>query len=166
VFSVVHVGLKLLGLPTALSYTLCKALLCMLPTNGGEMLTLIAAILLGRTLPITPVQILGVNMITAVTLALALAFEPSEGNVMKRPPRAPNTPILSGFLLWRIGFVSLIIVAGNFGLFLWERGHRSDTDKARSASPRERSSSCSVTMANFSSRAEARCLRRGTRSWC
>jgi magnesium-transporting ATPase (P-type) len=108
-----------------------KALLFILPTNGGETLILIAAIVLGRTLPITPVQILWVNMITAVTLALALAFEPSEGDVMKRPPRAPNAPILSGFLLWRIGFVSLIIVAGTFGLFLWERSQGTDIEIAR-----------------------------------
>jgi magnesium-transporting ATPase (P-type) len=108
-----------------------KALLFILPTNGGETLTLIAAILLGRALPITPVQILWVNMITAVTLALALAFEPSEGDVMKRPPRAPNAPILSGFLLWRIAFVSLIIVAGVFGLYLWERSRGADIEFAR-----------------------------------
>jgi potassium/sodium efflux P-type ATPase len=108
-----------------------KALLFILPTNGGETLTLIAAILLGRALPITPVQILWVNMITAVTLALALAFEPSEGDVMKRPPRAPNAPILSGFLLWRIAFVSLIIVVGVFGLYLWERSRGADIEFAR-----------------------------------
>lgn len=108
-----------------------KALLFILPTNGGETLTLIAAILLGRTLPITPVQILWVNMITAVTLALALAFEPSEGDVMRRPPRAPKAPLLSPLLLWRIGFVSLIIVAGTFGLFLWERAQGADIEMAR-----------------------------------
>lgn len=108
-----------------------KALLFILPTNGGETLTLIAAILLGRTLPITPVQILWVNMITAVTLALALAFEPSEGDVMRRPPRAPKAPLLSPLLLWRIGFVSLIIVAGTFGLFLWERAQGADIETAR-----------------------------------
>ncbi|HXH08308.1 MAG TPA: cation-transporting P-type ATPase [Alphaproteobacteria bacterium] len=108
-----------------------KALLFILPTNGGETLTLIAAILLGRTLPITPVQILWVNMITAVTLALALAFEPSEGDVMRRPPRAPKAPLLSPLLLWRIGFVSCIIVAGTFGLFLWERLQGADIEIAR-----------------------------------
>ena len=62
-----------------------------------------AAILLGLTLPITPVQILWVNMVTAVTLGLALAFEPAEPDVMRRPPRAPDEPLLSGFLAWRVG---------------------------------------------------------------
>ncbi|MBI5135751.1 MAG: cation-transporting P-type ATPase [Nitrospirae bacterium] len=98
-----------------------KAILFILPTNGGEALTLIAAIAMGRMLPITPVQILWINMITAVTLALALAFEPAEGDVMRRPPRDPGEPLLSRLLIWRIVFVSLILVAGAFGLFLWER---------------------------------------------
>ncbi|MGM0553687.1 MAG: cation-transporting P-type ATPase [Pseudomonadota bacterium] len=96
-----------------------KAILFLLPTNGGQAFTIVAAILLGLTLPLTPVQVLWVNMVTAVTLALALAFEPTEPGVMQRPPRAPNTPLLSGFLLWRIGFVSVLLVAGTFGHFLW-----------------------------------------------
>jgi magnesium-transporting ATPase (P-type) len=108
-----------------------KAILFILPTNGGEALTLIAAILMGRQLPITPVQILWVNMITAVTLALALAFEPPEPNVMRRPPRDPREPILTPLFIWRIVFVSLILVAGTFGLFVWERGHGAAIETAR-----------------------------------
>ncbi|MGD8999441.1 MAG: cation-transporting P-type ATPase [Granulosicoccaceae bacterium] len=108
-----------------------KSILFVLPTNGGEMLTIIGAILLGRMLPITPVQILWINMITAVTLALTLAFEPPEHNVMQRPPRAPREPLLSGFLVWRIIFVSLILVIGTFGLFLWERDHGASLELAR-----------------------------------
>ena len=108
-----------------------KSILFVLPTNGGEMLTIIAAILLGRLLPITAAQILWVNMITAVTLALTLAFEPPERNVMQRPPRNPREPILSGFLIWRIIFVSLIIVTGTFGLFLWEREQGASIELAR-----------------------------------
>ncbi|MCK4608724.1 MAG: cation-transporting P-type ATPase [Gammaproteobacteria bacterium] len=98
-----------------------KAILYILPTNGGEALSVMLAILLGHMLPITAVQILWVNMITAVTLALALGFESAESNVMKRKPRAPHEPILSGFLIWRIGFVSVLLVAAIFGLFLFER---------------------------------------------
>lgn len=94
-----------------------KAILFILPTNGGEALIIMLAIFLGQVLPITPVQILWVNMVTAVTLALALAFEGAETDIMKRRPRAPNEPILSGFLVWRIVFVSLLLVAGAFGLF-------------------------------------------------
>jgi magnesium-transporting ATPase (P-type) len=96
-----------------------KAILFLLPTNGGQAFTIVAAILLGLTLPLTPVQVLWVNMVTAVTLALALAFEPTEPGVMERPPRPPETPILSRFLIWRVVFVSALLVAGTFGHFLW-----------------------------------------------
>ena len=108
-----------------------KSILFILPTNGGEAFTIIAAIVTGRMLPITPVQILWINMITAVTLALTLAFEPAEKNVMQRHPRDPKEPILSSFLIWRILFVSLILVAGTFGLFLWERDHGASIELAR-----------------------------------
>ncbi|HOB63088.1 MAG TPA: cation-transporting P-type ATPase [Candidatus Competibacteraceae bacterium] len=97
-----------------------KALLFTLPTNGAQALVIVAAILLGVTLPITPVQILWVNMVTAVTLALALAFEPAESNVMQRPPRDPGQPLLSGILLWRIGAVSVLLVIAPLALFQWE----------------------------------------------
>ncbi len=109
-----------------------KSIMFILPTNGGEAFIIIAAIIMGSVLPITPAQILWVNMITAVTLALTLAFEPPEQDVMQRPPRDPREPILSGFLIWRITFVSLIIVVGTFGLFLWEIAQGTALDVARS----------------------------------
>ena len=96
-----------------------KAILFLLPTNGGEALTIMAAVLLGLTLPLLPAQVLWVNMVTAVTLGLALAFEPAEPGLMKRRPRPPDTPILSGFLVWRVVFVSALLLAGTFGHFLW-----------------------------------------------
>ncbi|TVQ50038.1 MAG: cation-transporting P-type ATPase [Gammaproteobacteria bacterium] len=96
-----------------------KAILFILPTNGGQAFTIVAAILLGLTLPLTPVQVLWVNMVTAVTLALALAFEPPEPGLMERPPRDPATPLLTPLLIWRIAFVSAILVAGTFGHYLW-----------------------------------------------
>jgi len=108
-----------------------KAILFILPTNGGEALVIMAAIMMGKMLPITPVQILWVNMITAVTLALTLAFEPPEANVMQRPPRNAKEPLLTGQLIWRIVFVSLIIVTGTFGLFLWEQFHGETIEHAR-----------------------------------
>jgi len=108
-----------------------KAITFILPTNGGEALILIAAIALDRTLPLTPVQILWVNMITAVTLALALAFDPPEPGVMSRPPRAADEPLLSRFLIWRIGFVSTILLLGTFGLFLYEREAGASIERAR-----------------------------------
>ncbi len=95
-----------------------KALLFILPTNGAESLVLMAAILLGIIMPITPAQILWVNMVTAVTLALAISFEPMEEDVMKRSPRKPGTPILGKLFVWRITFVSFLI--GGFTLMMFK----------------------------------------------
>ncbi len=94
-----------------------KALLFILPTNGAESLVLMAAIILGIAMPITPAQILWVNMVTAVTLALAISFEPMEEKVMERPPRKPGEPILGTLFLWRITFVSFLI--GGLTLFMF-----------------------------------------------
>ncbi len=109
-----------------------KAILFILPTNGGEALIILAAILLGfHHLPLTPVQILWVNMVTAVTLALSLAFEPPEKNVMRRPPRDAHEPMLTPHLVWRIVFVSVILMSGTFGLFLWETDQGASIERAR-----------------------------------
>ncbi|UNC93188.1 cation-transporting P-type ATPase [Candidatus Contubernalis alkaliaceticus] len=95
-----------------------KTILFILPTNGAEVLVLIGAILVGATLPITPVQILWVNMVTAVTLALALSIEPMEKKVMELPPRNHKEPILGSYFLWRILFVS-VLIAGLTALGYW-----------------------------------------------
>ena len=96
-----------------------KSLLFILPTNAGEALVLLSAIAMGVTLPITPLQILWVNMITAVTLALALAFEPAEADLMCRPPRDPGAPLLSHQLRWRVLFIALLMTGVCLGLFLY-----------------------------------------------
>jgi magnesium-transporting ATPase (P-type) len=93
-----------------------KAIMFLLPVNGGESMCLIAAILIGIPLPITPVQILWVNMVSSVALAMALAFEPPEPDVMRRPPRPFGEPILSGFIIWRILLVSTLFAIGVFGM--------------------------------------------------
>ena len=86
-----------------------KSILFVLPTNGAEGFVMMASVLIGGHMPITPLQILWINLVTAVTLGFALAFEPGEPNVTTRPPRKPNEPILDGFLIWRIGFVSVLL---------------------------------------------------------
>lgn len=108
-----------------------KAILYILPTSIGEALTIITAILLGLVLPVTAVQILWVNMVTTVTLALALAFEPPEGDVMQRPPRPPSAPILGRFMVWRIVLVSLLMLAAVFGLFIYVLQTGADLETAR-----------------------------------
>jgi magnesium-transporting ATPase (P-type) len=108
-----------------------KSILFILPTNGGEALTILAAVAMGRMLPVTAAQILWVNMITAVTLALSLAFEAGEADLMRRRPRPPSEPLLTGFMTWRIIFVSVLMVIGTFGLFLWERAQGTGLEEAR-----------------------------------
>ena len=96
-----------------------------LPTNAGEASTIILALMAGMALPITPVQILWVNMITAVTLGIALAFEPTEANTMKRPPRPRSEPLLSGALIWHIVLVAMLFLGGVFGIYAYaiDRGY-------------------------------------------
>lgn len=88
-----------------------------LPTNAGEAMTIIVALLLGMTLPITPIQILWVNLITAITLGIALAFEPTEAGTMRRPPRPRHEPLLTGELVWHITLVSTLFLCGVFGMY-------------------------------------------------
>lgn len=100
-----------------------KAILFILPTNGAEALVILAAVILGITLPLIPVQILWVNMVTAVTLALALAFEPSEPDIMKRPPRKSGESILGGSFILRLSYVSIIIGGATIAVFLFQKKH-------------------------------------------
>ena len=108
-----------------------KAIVFILPTNGGEAAAIIVAILLGVALPVTAVQILWVNMVTAVTLSLSIAFGPGEPDIMRRPPRNPGEPLLSRFLAWRILFVTLLLFAGTMGLFLYELSRGASNEVAR-----------------------------------
>jgi calcium-translocating P-type ATPase len=96
-----------------------------LPTSAGEALTVVVALLAGSALPITAIQILWVNLVTGITLGLALAFEPTEAGTMARPPRPRDTPILSGGLVWHVILVALMFLAGVTGVFAWalEHGH-------------------------------------------
>ncbi len=73
---------------------LTKFIVWTFPCNFSEGLTLLAAIVLGATLPALPVQLLWINMMTAIALGVPLIFEPKEHDLMKRPPRDPRRPIL------------------------------------------------------------------------
>jgi magnesium-transporting ATPase (P-type) len=98
---------------------LVKVLGWTLPTNGGQAIAIVAAVLLGVTMPMTPAQILWVNMVTGVTLGLVFAFDPAEPGVMNRPPRDPRAPILSAHLMWRTALVSALFCAVVFAVFFW-----------------------------------------------
>ena len=99
---------------------LTKFIVWTLPTNIGEGLVILVAIFMGVVLPILPVQILWINMTTAVLLGLMLVFEPKEPGIMERPPRDPKESILTRSLIRRIGLVGFLLLLGAFGLFKYE----------------------------------------------
>jgi len=102
-----------------------------LPTNAGEGATIIVALLLGLSMPITPVQILWVNLVTAITLGLALAFEPTEERTMLRPPRQRGESLISPALLWHIVLVSMLFLAGVYGIFDYAMAQNYSVELAR-----------------------------------
>ena len=110
---------------------LVKFIVWTLPTNLGEALVVLVAVGLGGTLPITPVQILWINMSTAVLLGLMLAFEPKEPGIMDRRPRRPGAPIITPEIGLRIAVVGGLLVAAAFGLFALERSLGSSVAEAR-----------------------------------
>ncbi len=110
-----------------------KFIVWTLPTNLGEGLVVLVAIVLGATLPLLPTQILWINMTTAVLLGLMLAFEPKERGIMRRPPRDPARPLLTGALVLRILLVAALLVAGAWWVFQWERSNGADVAQARTA---------------------------------
>jgi magnesium-transporting ATPase (P-type) len=110
-----------------------KAILFMLPTNVAQALVIMVAILLGFTMPITAPQVLWVNMVTSVALGLVISFEPHELDVMQRPPRAVERPILTGFGIWRVVFVGLALLAVTLWAFFWMKSHGASDQLARTA---------------------------------
>ena len=108
-----------------------KAILFLFPTNVAQALVIAVAIFLGFTLPITAPQVLWVNMVTSVALGLVLCFEPHELDVMTRPPRAVDRPILTGFGIWRVIFVGLALVAVTLWAFFWMKSQGASDALAR-----------------------------------
>jgi cation-transporting P-type ATPase F len=102
-----------------------------LPTNIGEGMVILVAVVLGATLPIVPVQILWINMTTAVFLGLTLAFESKERGIMRRPPRPPDRPLLTARLLRQIGLISALLVVAAFVAYQWELADGGSVAQAR-----------------------------------
>ncbi len=110
-----------------------KALLFALPTNGGQAMVILLAVFVGMALPVTAVQVLWVNMVITVTLALALAFEPAEADVMQRPPRPPAEPLITATMFAHIVYVTALVTGVTFWMFQWELGRGVTLEEARTA---------------------------------
>ena len=108
---------------------LVKFITWSIPTNIGEGLIILLAILLGFSLPILPVQVLWLNMSTAVLIGIPIAFEGKERGIMQRPPRALDEPIMTRALVLRTVIVGLMLTVAAFTYFEWEmaRGHNIET---------------------------------------
>lgn len=104
-----------------------------LPTNLGEAIAIMAAIFGGMVLPIAPVQLLWINMTTALCLGMMLAFESKEPDLMMRPPGDPKIPIMTGYLIVRTVWVGLLLALGVFGIFFYEINNGVSIEAARTA---------------------------------
>lgn len=110
---------------------LVKFIAWTLPTNFGEGLIIMVSVFAGLTLPILPVQVLWINMTTAILLGLMLAFEPKEPDIMNRPPRAADEPILTTEVIIRIIIVGLILCVGALWVFEWCLAEGRSNEEAR-----------------------------------
>jgi magnesium-transporting ATPase (P-type) len=110
-----------------------KAMLFLLPTNVAQGAVIAVAILFTLTLPITAPQVLWVNMVTSVALGLVISFEPHEADVMRRPPRSIDRPIVTGFGIWRILFVGAALVVYTLLAFAWLKAEGASDEMARTA---------------------------------
>jgi len=108
-----------------------KTLAFVLPVNGGASMTILLGAVLGTDLPVTALQVLWLNMITSLTMSLALAFEPIVPGLMQQPPRPPDQPLLSAGLIRRVLVVSLFNWGLIFGLFFWSLQRFGDLPLAR-----------------------------------
>jgi potassium/sodium efflux P-type ATPase len=102
-----------------------------LPTNFGEALIIVTAIFGGLSLPLLPVQILWINMTTALALGMMLVFEPKESDIMRRKPQNPDSPILTRDLIQRVILVSVMILGSVLGLFIWHENASASIEEAR-----------------------------------
>ncbi len=102
-----------------------------LPTNAGEAAVIVIALLGGLAMPLSALQILWVNLVTAGSLGVALAFERTEPGIMRRPPRAVNAPLLDHTLVWHVLLVSVLFVAGTYGMFNYALAQGYDLELAR-----------------------------------
>jgi len=97
--------------------TVQKIIAWAVPTNIGEAMILLLAITLGIALPLMPLQILWINLVTAIALAVPLVLEPKDEGLLARAPRPPNEKLITNALFRKFAIVSGLMVIGTFGIF-------------------------------------------------
>ncbi|MFG0332137.1 MAG: cation-translocating P-type ATPase [Maioricimonas sp. JB049] len=96
-----------------------KVIFLLLSTGGAELLMVLLTVLCGLHLPLLPVQLLWLNLVTNGIQGVAIAFEPGEGDTLQRQPRPPHEPIFNRLMIERMA-VSVLVMGGlGFGVFAW-----------------------------------------------
>ncbi len=90
-------------------------------TNIGEIVTMIAALVIGMDLPLTAVMVLWINLVTDGACTIPLGVEPKHWDVLKQPPRDPRESLLTGSLIRRIALLTPLMAAGTLLMFHWAR---------------------------------------------
>jgi magnesium-transporting ATPase (P-type) len=108
-----------------------RVILYLLSTNIGELMVVMTSLIIGLPLPVVPIQLLWINLITDGFATIPLSIEPKHQNVMNRPPRDLKTPLLDNLLKFRIIYVSIVMTIGTLSLFSYELNHASQ-EQARS----------------------------------
>lgn len=94
-----------------------KAIFLLVSMGAAELLMVLLAVLIGSPIPLLPVQLLWLNLVTNGIQGVALAFEPGEGDSLRRPPRPPAEPIFNALLFQRTLIAVLVVGAGGFLVF-------------------------------------------------
>jgi Ca2+-transporting ATPase len=108
-----------------------KVILFLIPTGFGLVLTVIGSMILGLPLPFLPAQAIWINLVTNGTQDVAMAFEPPEEDVGRRPPRNPREGIMTRLMIDRTILVGAVLLVGTLGTFVWQLGSGSDLEHAR-----------------------------------
>ncbi len=96
-----------------------RMLFYLLSTNIGEVLTTVGALIIGLPMPLAPVQILWVNLVTDTTMVIPLGLEPGEKQVMQQRPISPKAPILGKYMISRIIIVAVMMAALSLGFYAY-----------------------------------------------
>ena len=110
-----------------------KVTLFLVSCGFGELIAILATIVMGIPIPYIPAQILWLNLVTNGLQDVALAFEPGEKGVLNKPPRKPKESILSSLLIQRTFLMGIVLAAGTIYVFILELNSGVPLEKARTA---------------------------------
>ena len=108
-----------------------KVIFLLISTGAAEIVLVMLSILLGTPLPLFPLQLLWLNLVTNGVQHIALVLEPEEGHELKRPPRPPGEPIFNRLMVERVLVNAVVMGLLAFGVFSWQLGAGASAESAR-----------------------------------